>query len=171
MSKATSQVKGSATAPKQPGRLQVGVLSDTHCLLRPEVLDALRGCDHILHAGDIGDLDILSELQKIAPVTAVRGNTDRRGPCGDQPLTQAAIFEGHSIYMIHEISSLDLKPEAAGFAAVIFGHTHKPEILYEKGVLYFNPGSCGPRRFSLPVSLGFLDISSGAIKPRLVTLL
>jgi uncharacterized protein len=171
MIKAAPRATGSATKPKQPVCLQVGVLSDTHGLLRSEVLDALRGSDHILHAGDIGDIEILSVLQKIAPVTAVRGNTDRRGPCGKQPLTQAAIFGGHHIYMLHEIDSLDLKPEAAGFAAVIFGHSHKPEISYRKDVLYFNPGSCGPRRFTLPVSLGFLDISKDAVTPRLVTLL
>jgi uncharacterized protein len=151
--------------------IKVGVISDTHGLLRPEVTDALQGCDHILHAGDVGDIRILSTLEKIAPVTAVRGNIDRRGPCSQLPLTQIVEFAGHTLYMIHQVQTLDLNPSAAGFSAVLFGHSHAPTMETKRDVLYFNPGSCGPRRFSLPVSLGFLEITKTAIKPKLVTLI
>jgi putative phosphoesterase len=151
--------------------IKIGVISDTHGLLRPEVTDALKGCAHILHAGDIGDIRIISTLEKIAPVTAVRGNIDRRGPCGELPLTQILEFAGHTVYMIHQVATIDLEPSAAGISAVLFGHSHTPTAETERNVLYFNPGSCGPRRFSLPVSVGFLEITKAAIKTKLVTLL
>lgn len=153
-----------------PGDLLVGVVSDTHGLLRPGVLDALAGCDHILHAGDVGDADILRQLKNLAPVFAVRGNIDRRGPESELPLTQVIQLGGLHLYMLHEINKLDLKPAAAGFAAVIYGHSHSPLAETRGKVLYFNPGSCGPRRFSLPVSLGFLHIRDGKIESQLVTL-
>jgi len=151
--------------------MKVGVISDTHGLLRPEVLSALAGCDHILHAGDVGDAEIISRLQYIAPVTAVRGNIDRRGPCGTLPLIQIRELNGQNVYMLHEINTLDLNPATAGFAAVVYGHSHSPAAEYRRKVLYFNPGSCGPRRFSLPVSMGFLIIRDNTIQPELVTLL
>ena len=147
------------------------MISDTHGLLRPEVVSALQGCGHILHAGDVGDAEILARLESIAPVTAVRGNVDRRGPCSELPLTQTLVLGGNHVYMLHQIDKLDINPAVAGFAAVVFGHSHSPATEYRKKILYFNPGSCGPRRFSLPVSLGFLVLTSNTIEPELVTLL
>jgi uncharacterized protein len=148
----------------------IGVISDTHGLLRPEVVAALGGVEHILHAGDVGDPQILEQLEKIAPVTAIRGNVDRAGKCAELPAFELVELGGVSIYMLHDRHELDLDPETAGIAAVISGHSHQPEIEWRKGVLYFNPGSVGPRRFSLPVSLGFLNIEDGRIEPRLRTL-
>jgi uncharacterized protein len=148
----------------------VGVISDTHGLLRPEAVAALRSVEHILHAGDVGDPAILDQLARIAPVTAIRGNVDRGGRCGKLPEAELIELAGRHIYMLHDRNELDLDPVAAGIAAVISGHSHQPAIEWKKGVLYFNPGSAGPRRFSLPVSLGFLEISADGIEPRLVTI-
>jgi uncharacterized protein len=148
----------------------VGVISDTHGLLRPEALAALRDVKHILHAGDVGDPDILYRLGHIAPVTAIRGNIDRGGLCGRLPETELIELAGRHIYVLHDRNELDLDPVAAGVTVVISGHSHQPEIEWKKGVLYFNPGSAGPRRFSLPVSLGFLELSPDEIKPRLLTI-
>jgi hypothetical protein len=148
----------------------IGVISDTHGLLRPEAIVALRGVNHILHAGDVGDPPILGALRKIAPVTAIRGNIDTSGPCARLPATELVELGGHNIYMLHDIAELDLDPAAAGISAVISGHSHQSKILQHKGVLYFNPGSAGPRRFSLPVSLGFLEIAGAAITPSLMEL-
>jgi putative phosphoesterase len=148
----------------------VGIISDTHGLLRPEAVDALRGAEHILHAGDVGDAFILDQLGKIAPVTAIRGNVDRGGRCGRLPETELVELDGQSLYMLHDRTALDLDPVAAGITAVISGHSHHPAIEWVKGVLYFNPGSAGPRRFSLPVSVGFLEISESGIEPRLLTI-
>jgi putative phosphoesterase len=150
--------------------IKIGVISDTHGLLRPEVTDALKGCDQILHAGDVGDGDILRELRNIAPVVAVRGNVDRRGPQSLLPLTQVVEVGDLHLYMLHEINKLDLNPAAAGFSAVIYGHSHSPLAETRGKVLYFNPGSCGPRRFSLPISMGFLHIRNGKLKAELLTL-
>jgi len=148
----------------------VGVISDTHGLLRPEAVAALRNVEHILHAGDVGEAEILDRLGHIAPVTAICGNVDRDGRCARLPETELVELGGHSIYMLHDRMALDLDPVAAGIKAVIFGHSHKPAIERVKGVLYFNPGSAGPRRFSLPVSVGFLEISEAGIEPRLQTI-
>jgi hypothetical protein len=126
--------------------------------------------NHILHAGDVGDSAILAALRAIAPVTAIRGNIDTKGACARLPATELVELGGHSIYILHDIAELDLDPAAAGISAVISGHSHQPKILRHKGVLYFNPGSAGPRRFSLPISLGFLEIADDAITPRLVEL-
>ncbi len=134
--------------------MQIGVISDTHGLLRPEAVAALRGSDRILHAGDVGDPGILDRLRELAPVTAVRGNIDRETWAAALPETELVEVEGVSLYMLHDLARLDLKPEAAGIRVVIYGHTHQPEIEERNGVLYFNPGSVGPRRFRLPVSLG-----------------
>src|SRR5580693_6101637 len=156
--------------------MKLGILSDTHGLLRPEVLPALKGVDQILHVGDVGKITILDELAKIAPVTAIRGNVDHEGACGKLPETEVVFVEdsahrGHYIYMLHDLKTLHLDPAAAKFAAVLHGHTHVPNFFTKKGVLYFNPGSCGPRRFELPVTIGILTIESdGQLKPEIVTL-
>jgi putative phosphoesterase len=134
----------------------IAVLSDTHALLRPELLPLLAGVDHILHAGDVGNPDILETLSQIAPVTAIRGNIDRFGPCANLPATEAIELGGCLIYMLHAIDDLDIQPQAAGFCVVIYGHSHKPSIQERQGVLYLNPGSCGPRRFSLPITYALL---------------
>ncbi|MGC1363237.1 MAG: metallophosphoesterase family protein, partial [Silvibacterium sp.] len=136
----------------------IGVISDTHGLLRPEALAALRGVDHILHAGDVGDPAILDDLRAIAPLTAIRGNIDSSGTCARLPATELVDFGGYSLYMLHNLAELDLDPAGAGISLVISGHSHQPRIDRSKGVLYFNPGSAGPRRFTLPVSLGLLEI-------------
>jgi len=155
--------------------VKLGIISDTHGLLRPEVAPALNGVDRILHCGDIGKISILNELAKIAPVTAIRGNVDREGPCGKLPETDVVLIENppHAslyIYMLHDLKTLHLDPAAAKFAAVLYGHTHVPNYVTKRGVLYFNPGSCGPRRFELPVTIGVLEITAGKIHPRIVTL-
>jgi putative phosphoesterase len=138
--------------------MRIGVVSDTHGLLRPEVLPALSGVDHILHLGDVGNPSILKSLAEIAPVHAVRGNVDRDGPCSRLPETEVLLFEGHYFYLLHDLATIHLDPAAAKFSAVLSGHSHKPKIEQRKGVLYFNPGSCGPRRFELPVTIGLLKI-------------
>ncbi|MGB7548902.1 MAG: metallophosphoesterase family protein [Terracidiphilus sp.] len=141
--------------------MKIGVVSDTHGLLRPEVLPALAGVDHILHLGDVGSPAILKSLAAIAPVHAVRGNTDRTGPCSRLPETDVLLFEGQYLYLLHDLGTLHLDPAAAKFSAVLYGHTHRPLIERRKGVLYFNPGSCGPRRFDLPVTIGMLTVGAG----------
>jgi putative phosphoesterase len=151
--------------------MRIGVISDTHGLLRAEALAALEGCERILHAGDVGDAAILERLCAIAPLTAIRGNVDVNGVCAELPETELIQLAGRSIYMLHDRQALDLDPVAAGIAVVISGHSHHPAIQWHKGVLYFNPGSAGPRRFSTPVSLGFLTITEAAIEPRVVDLL
>ncbi len=149
--------------------MKIGVVSDTHGLLRPEVAPLLAGVESILHLGDVGDPKILKALKDIAPVTAVRGNIDREGPCSRLPETEVLLIEGGYIYLLHDIGTLHLDPAAAKFAAVLYGHSHKAEIRRHKGVLYFNPGSCGPRRFNLKVTMGYLHIGrDGSIDPEIV---
>lgn len=148
----------------------IAVLSDTHGLLRPEVIPAVRGADHILHAGDIGDPAILDALRELAPVTAIRGNIDTSGDCAKLPATEAIELAGHLFYLVHALQWLDINPVAAGVAAVISGHSHKPSVETRDGVLYLNPGSAGPRRFSLPVSLALVEASPTTIRARLVPL-
>jgi putative phosphoesterase len=148
----------------------IGVISDTHGLLRPAAIDALRGVEHILHAGDVGDASILDALRDVAPVTAIRGNIDVGGPCSHLPASEVVTLQGHTFYMLHDRQALDLDPAAAGFSAVISGHSHKPLLEWRHGVLYMNPGSAGPRRFSLPVSIGLLTIGADGLQPQLVTL-
>ena len=148
----------------------LGVISDTHSLLRPEALEALRVSDRILHAGDIGAPEILEALAKIAPVTAVRGNVDTASWARTLPETEIVEVGGVSIYVLHDLGQLDLKPEAAGFRVVVYGHSHQPKMEEKNGVLYFNPGSAGPRRFSLPVSVGRLTITAGKVQAQLVEL-
>lgn len=150
--------------------MRVGVLSDTHGLLRPQTLDALAGVEHILHAGDVGNPVILDRLASIAPVTAIRGNIDRSGLCAALPATEAIELAGHLIYMVHALPDLDIRPETAGVRAVIYGHSHKPSIETRNGVLYLNPGSVGPRRFSLPITLAYLFLEPGDVRAKLVPL-
>ena len=140
--------------------MKIGVVSDTHGLLRPEVLPALASVDHILHLGDVGGPFILKALEKIAPIHAIRGNVDSEGTCSRLPETDVLLFEGHYVYLLHDLSTLHLDPVAAKFSAVLYGHSHRPTIDHKKDVLYFNPGSCGPRRFELPVTIGLLTIES-----------
>jgi hypothetical protein len=140
----------------------VGVISDTHGLLRREAAAALAGVSQILHAGDVGRPEALDELRAIAPVTAVRGNVDTEVWAGGLPFDTVVSIEGACIYMLHDLRDMEIDPKAAGIAAVVSGHTHKPLIEERDGVLYINPGSAGPRRFSLPVSIGFLRISRNA---------
>jgi len=153
----------------------VGLISDTHGLLRPEALAALKGCDLIIHAGDVGKPEILGELSAIAPVVAVRGNIDKGAWASKLPLTAVAQAGAVLLYVLHDIQQLDLDPAAAGFRIVISGHSHKPGQVVKSGVLYINPGSAGPRRFRLPVTVArvnlrqlpwkveFDDLLSGAI--------
>jgi uncharacterized protein len=148
--------------------MKIGVISDTHGLLRPEAVEALRGVDHILHAGDIGDAAILDQLRQLAPVTAIRGNIDRSGVCAKLPEVELIELGGCTIYMLHDVHALDLNPVAADIQVVISGHSHKALIEWKKNILYFNPGSAGPRRFSLPISLGYLTIREGVIEPELI---
>jgi uncharacterized protein len=148
----------------------LGVISDTHGLLRPEAVEALRGSDRILHAGDIGAPEILDALARIAPVTAVRGNVDTASWSRALPETEVVEAGGALIYMLHDRSQLDLKPEAAGFRVIVYGHSHHPKMEEKNGVLYFNPGSAGPRRFNLPVSVGRLMIGAGKVDAELVEL-
>jgi putative phosphoesterase len=151
--------------------MKVGVISDTHGLLRPEAAHHLAGVAMILHAGDVGDPAILHALRNIAPVTAIRGNVDTHGPCSLLPATEYVTVAEMNIYMLHDLGTLDLDPAAARIAAVIYGHSHKPSIEWRKGVLFFNPGAAGTRRFSLPVSLGVLEVTPQSIQPKLITLL
>jgi len=148
----------------------VGVISDTHGLLRPEALAALRGSQYIIHAGDIGDSQILDKLAAIAPLTAVRGNVDHGAWAEKIPATNVLEADEVSIYVLHSLEELDLKPEAAKFSAVIYGHSHVPKQEVKNGVLYFNPGSAGPRRFQLPVSVGRLTIEGGKIEAKIIFL-
>ena len=151
--------------------MQIGILSDTHGLLRPEVLPLLKDSDHILHLGDIGDPEILGALARIAPVTAIRGNIDTLGPCAQLPETEVVTLAGRDFYLLHDLHQLDLDPAAAGFAAVLYGHSHKPEIRRHKNILYMNPGSCGPRRFNLPITVGRITINpDGQMHPEILDL-
>jgi uncharacterized protein len=148
----------------------VGVISDTHGLMRPQALAALAGVDRIVHAGDIGDPAVLEALGAIAPVTAVRGNNDRGGWAQALPETAVLEVAGRHLYVLHDMHTLDLDPRAAGMAAVIAGHSHQPASEVRDRVLYFNPGSAGPRRFRLPIALGRLHIGVGEIRGEIITL-
>ena len=146
----------------------IGVISDTHSRMRESALEALRGSDVILHAGDIGSADVIAALKKIAPVHAIHGNIDIPPLSKKFPPTDVIDFSGFTFYMLHNLRALDLKPKAAGFHAVIYGHSHKSEFYFEDGVLFFNPGSAGPRRFSLPVTVGKIRIGGGELLPEIV---
>jgi putative phosphoesterase len=158
-------VTGAAT-----GVLTIGVISDTHGLLRPEAVEALAGVDHILHAGDVGDPRILDRLREIAPLTAIRGNVDVSGVCGALPATDAVELGGRLFYLVHSLGDLDINPVVAGVAAVVSGHSHRPKVEERKGILYLNPGSAGPRRFNLPITLARVSMTDGGLLARIVTL-
>lgn len=151
-------------------RTNIRVISDTHGLLRPEALDAMQGADLILHAGDVEQPAVLDALRAVAPVHAVRGNVDRGPWAEDLPYTEVVEVNGALLYMIHIREKLDLDPAAAGFAAVIFGHSHQPGIERRDGVLYLNPGSAGPRRFKLPVTCARLWIEDGRADAEIIEL-
>jgi uncharacterized protein len=148
----------------------IGVISDTHGLLRPEALAALRGVEHILHAGDVGEIAILDSLREIAPVTAIRGNVDVRGECAELPATDVVELAGRLFYLVHSVGDLDIEPVAAGVSVVVSGHSHKAAIGMKKGVMYLNPGSAGPKRFSLPVTVGIVTVGGGGVTARVVEL-
>ena len=148
----------------------IGVISDTHGLLRPEALSALQGAELILHAGDIGPSEIIEQLRTIAPVRTVRGNCDHGPWAMTLPETEVVPVGGHDVYMIHDLGLLDLNPSAAGFAAVISGHTHQPKIEERDGVLYLNPGSAGRKRFTLPVSVAHLFVEQTGLRAEIVEL-
>jgi len=150
--------------------LRIGIISDTHGLLRPEAMAALAGSDHVIHAGDIGDASILEQLQTIAPVTAVLGNCD--SPSDFPNIAETEVIEqgGVLLHILHDVNQLEIDPRAASFAAVISGHTHEPQVSHQQGVIFVNPGSAGPRRFSLPVSVGNLFIDRGAVTAELIPL-
>jgi putative phosphoesterase len=148
----------------------IGVISDTHGLLRPEAIAALNGSDHILHAGDVGDAGILERLRAIAPLTAIRGNVDVCGVCGALPATEAVDLGGCLFYLVHSIQDLDIQPPAAGVAVVVYGHSHHAELQERQGVMYLNPGSAGPRRFDLQVSLAKVTVVGGKVDARILEL-
>lgn len=148
----------------------VGVISDTHGLVRPEALAALRGVDAIVHAGDVGDAAVLEALRALAPVTAVRGNNDHGGWARALPTAAVVEVGGACLYVLHDLHDLDLEPRAAGFAAVVAGHSHRPAIESRGGVLFVNPGSAGPRRFTLPVAVARLHVRGATVRGEVVTL-
>lgn len=148
---------------------RIGLISDTHGLLRPAALESLRGSDHIVHAGDIGSPELLAALRALAPLTVVRGNNDRGAWAEALPETAVLEVEALRLYVIHDLATLALAPAPAGIDVVIAGHSHKPRVETRDGVLYVNPGSAGPRRFKLPISAGELLVDGTTITPRLVT--
>ena len=150
--------------------LRIGLISDTHGLLRPAALDWLAGCDRIVHAGDIGNAAILERLAAIAPLSVVRGNNDTADWARDLPATLTLEAGGLRIHVLHDVKQLALDPVAAEIAVVVAGHSHRPGIARRDGVLFVNPGSAGPRRFSLPIGAGELHIDGGTVEARLVTL-
>lgn len=146
----------------------IGILSDTHGLVRPEVESALAGCSRILHAGDVGDERVLARLARIAPVTAVRGNTDYGAWSSHLPVTEWVEIDGICFYLLHELNRLDLDPAAADIHVVVSGHTHQPDLFQKDGVTYLNPGSAGHRRFDYPISVALIDIANGRFSTRIV---
>lgn len=159
-----------AQRPRLTTPILIGVISDTHGLLRPEALEAVRGAQHIIHAGDIGAPEILEQLAKVALVTAIRGNIDKGAWARRLPETDVLEVGGISIYVLHDLARLDVKPEAAGFSVVVYGHSHLPKQEVRDGVLYFNPGSAGPRRFKLPISTGRLIVEGKKVRGEIVTI-
>jgi putative phosphoesterase len=150
------------------GETIVGILSDTHGLLRPQVAQRLADCDHILHAGDVGDGAVLDELARIAPLAAVRGNMDYGTWSNSLPVQEMVEIDGISFYLLHDLYQLDLEPSESGIQVVVSGHTHQPEIFRKDGVIYINPGSAGHRRHSHPVSIAMVRIGNGIVSPRIV---
>ncbi|HXU87682.1 MAG TPA: metallophosphoesterase family protein [Methylomirabilota bacterium] len=149
---------------------RIGVISDTHGLVRPQALRALAGADLIVHAGDVGGPAVLEALRGVAPVVAVRGNNDRGAWAAALSETEVVETDGRSLYVLHDLKELDLDPRAAGFDAVIAGHSHQPRIDRRDGVLYLNPGSAGPRRFRLPIAVAWLAIEPAGVDAEIVQL-
>ena len=158
-----------ASGARRGGRV-VGVISDTHGLLRPEAIMELTGSDLIIHAGDVGGPEILDRLRKIASVVAVRGNADRGLWTKVFPIAETVRVAGMDLYVLHDVTDIDLDPRAAGFHAVISGHSHQPRIGHRNGVLFLNPGSAGPQRFALPVSVARLHIGNGKLDAQIIKL-
>ncbi len=150
--------------------VRVGLISDTHGLLRPEAVSRLRGSDILIHAGDIGNAEVIQELMHLAPTFAVRGNIDKGDWANELPLTEVVEVGQLFFYVLHEVSLLDLDPKAAGFAAVVSGHSHQPSIEFRSGVLFINPGSAGPRRFTLPVAVARITVSGAELRPEILEL-
>jgi putative phosphoesterase len=166
----TRRRRWAAAGIERDGFLRIGLISDTHGLLRPEALDFLAGCAHIVHGGDIGNPEILERLAAIAPLTVVRGNNDTAAWARTIPETAQIELGGVLLYAIHDLKTLAVDPAAAGVRVVMSGHSHRPSSSQRGGVLYVNPGSAGRRRFSLPISAGELLIEDGQVRARLVTL-
>jgi putative phosphoesterase len=145
----------------------IGIISDTHGLLRPEACEQLARVDHIIHAGDIGGPEVISGLRKLAPTTAIRGNIDKGKWADDHPPTEWLTLGGRTFYVLHNLHDLDLDPAAAGIDVVVSGHSHQPKIETVDGVLYLNPGSAGPRRFTLPIAVATLELTADALRPRI----
>ncbi len=159
-----------APAQRRRQAIRVGLISDTHGLLRPEALDFLRGSDFIVHAGDIGDPEVLRQLERIAPLTVVRGNNDN-GPWAKDIAETEVLQAGEvSVYVVHDLAQLDVDPAAGGFRVVVSGHSHRPSVEERDGVLYVNPGSAGPRRFKLPIAVAELAISGRAVQAKVAEL-
>jgi len=150
--------------------ITVGVISDTHGLLRPEATDALKGSDLIVHAGDVGGTGILEQLRAIAPTFAVRGNVDTGEWAKALPMAEVVAAGQLHFYVLHDLATLDLDPGRAGFAAVIYGHSHRPSAEVRRGVLYLNPGSAGPRRFTLPIALARLHVVGDQLTQEMIEL-
>ena len=150
--------------------LTVGVISDTHGLLRPEATEALKGSDLIVHAGDVGGAQILEQLRTIAPTFAVRGNVDTGEWAKVLPMTEVVIVGQLQLYVLHDFATLDLNPRAAGFSAVVYGHSHRPDAEVRHGVLYLNPGSAGPRRFTLPIAMAKLRVVGDQLSHEMIEL-
>jgi len=149
---------------------RIGVISDTHGLMRPEALNALQGSELIVHAGDVGRPEVLDALRGIAPTVAIRGNVDNEPPCSLLPSTEIVEAGAVLIYVLHDLNELDLDPAAAGFHAVVSGHSHRASQTEHKGVLYLNPGSAGPRRFRLPITVARLEISGTLLHAEIIEL-
>ena len=148
----------------------IGVISDTHGLVRAEAIDALRGAEMILHAGDVGNSEVLDVLSGVAPVVAVRGNNDKGEWAEGLPPWEVVDIGAVSVYMLHDLKEIDISPSGAGFRVVVSGHSHRPSVEERKGVLYVNPGSAGPRRFSLPVSVARLRVIGESVSAQVVEL-
>jgi putative phosphoesterase len=147
---------------------RIGIISDTHGLLRPEAINQLAGTDHIIHAGDIGAPEMIEGLRKIAPITAIRGNIDAGEWAKDYPDTELVALGGQVLYVLHDLKGIKLDPAVSGIDVVVSGHSHRPKIVTKNGVLYVNPGSAGPRRFKLPIALAFLTLTDRIILPRIL---
>ena len=151
--------------------LRVGLVSDTHGLLRPEAQRFAGGCDYLIHGGDIGSPEILDELAALAPLTVVRGNNDAASWAAHVPETEIIRVGGVFVYVIHDIAKLDIEPRAVGVRVIVSGHSHKPSVAERDGILYVNPGSCGPRRFKLPICVGELVVDGTEVRARTIELM